>query len=857
MIKINGKIKKMVLYNKTFLLLISLLYLNSLTSAMSLVNYCKTDSDCPPKWDKNAIFCSTPFLNQNEVNRRSENDIVVYDGSEVVNVDPDKPETLSQSEYSPVCLPYRPVGYKCEKRLDCLANDDVDLPYIQCINGACADLGKTTGNYMKTAQGNHKKGSKYWYIGLGLGIVTVILFIGCSTLMVIGKNKKIEKQNMEEKIKRENEKDINAYEEDKTTVTIINENDYDDGYNNNDKSDDGVTVIDTETSYVSKIQNKESKKISSNDKDKKKEKNKRSLLNILTFGLLGNSSNLSDNQLNTDENVDNDATLGRHKTHGIKMNKKNMDNEVDLTDTDSLREKNINISDSLDYEKLKLHKEVLRKSSKQVLKHKSSIDPERTLVRNLHKKSSKATVGTLTTMDTLKTLASAKSIPQSEKSTIISTIVEDNPQKSKQFDDSTYSNYNFIRQSSIIGNIDINEDDDDNNELSFDNYKMCSLNRQKTLYDDNSNEQENIYSDTSSEKNINRAMLKRFSDRVSNQNDYYNSLIHSSSSDALKINKTNLSMNNIDNKYKNRQKNTYPTPKQNPNSNLQFKNKENQNDNIETFNTPLPSPEISNIMNNNSNNSYNNNNGNISDYYYQNDQEDLDIHLTLPSFHRIPISEIVESTFASSNSSSDNSSINANEIINDNQMNSKIKNGKENIRNDSEGINSSYLKNYAIPTPYDSPREHIQQKSDFKPFENQYSNKIVNRNNMKAYTPKLRENHALSSTILNQSNICYVQSTQNIPFQSQMKTYSQPQFNNNNNNYNDNRNNNANSTFNHYSSNNPFENMTSNQHHNKILQSVNTSNSMIQNTESLNRNTVNYEYSNNSPLNNQNSKYYH
>jgi hypothetical protein len=755
-------------------------------SAMTLVNHCTTDSDCPPSWDKNAIFCSTPILHtEYSYNRRSEDKVVVYDGSEKVYVDINDPETLSRTKYSPVCISYRPVGYKCKKRLDCLANESVDLPYIQCINGTCADLGKTTGNYMKTIRGNHKKGSKYWYIGLGLGLVVIILFFGCSTLIIQDKKKK----KNEEKTQKDNKNNVNSYK-DKTIVTCVNGDD-EDNYNPDDYK--GVTVINYETNYNSEIQSDKKSKNISNDNKTIKKKNKRSLLNLLSFGLLRRHNNDM-------------CTIEDHKTKIMQKNG-NMVEEIDLTN--GFKEESMDPYGTLNYNKYKVHHELTGKNSKSIKKHKSYDDPERTLVRNLNKKTSKASVGTITTT---KTMTSTKSQHLSDKSTTINTIV------------------------------DLNNDECEN--LSNENLKQDTYDQLNILSSLNQAEDEIVYFDNNSENSINKSITKHFSEKVINKNELRGSLIHFPSSDVIKLHNTEIFPNNVDQRlpalpFRNKNKNSYPTPKQNPDAIIQINKNKNKNKGIytETNNTPKSSPKMYNV---NSSSDYDN-----TDFYQ--DISKMDTRLSLPTFSALPINEIIESSFADSSNSSDKSSISSHTIetngFNDDiQKYSKSKDENNNILNsnkNTETINrdTNYLKNnYSIPTPYDSPYEFDNLRKDFKGKAKPSSKNQSSKNNIKLSLSKHEDNSTLSSMILKQSNKSIMsnkRNSNNNVCHSQVKSYHsqiqyQPQsyykndlsMHMNNKNYissnpninSKNRRNSSNSSINNsYSDNNPFVNIMMNQ----------------------------------------------
>jgi len=812
MVSIHFKLIENGLYNKSILLLVSILYINSFVSAMTLVNHCKTDSDCPPSWDKNAIFCSTPVLpTGNSYKRRSEDEIVVYDGSEKVYVDVNNPETLSRSEYSPVCIPYRPVGYKCEKRLDCLANENVDLPYIQCINGTCADLGKTTGDYMKTIRGNHKKGSKYWYIGLGLGIVAIILFLGCSALITEGKRKKRTEEKTQKKAKKNNKNNYNDYKnKDKTTVTCINGEDDEDNYKPDDDKD--VTVINYEANYNSEIQSdEESKNIPNNNKTNKK-KNKRSLLKLLSFGLLGRyNDKLQNTQTQLNENITQDSILEGHKTKIMQKNGNTIE-EIDLTN--GLKEESMDPYGTLNYNKCKAHHELTSKNSKSILKHKSYDDPERTLVRNLNSKASKGTLGTLTTT---KTLTSTKSKPISDKSTTINTIVN------------------------------LNNDEYEN--LSIKDIKQNTYDQINILSSLNQEEDEMVYFDNDSENSINKSITKRFSEKIIPKNESMGSLIHFPSSDGIKLHNTENFPRNIDQKppslpFRNKNNNTYPTPKQNSNTIMQTNENQNQDISAETNNTPKSSPKIYNVNNSNSSSIYDNIN-------FNQDISKMDIQLSLPKFTALPISEIIESAFADSSNSSDKSSISSH-IIEINDFNDDIPKYSENKDENSNILNSSrnfekinndtnYLKNnHSMPTPYDSPYEFASLKKDSKDIVKSTSKHQASKRKIKISSSNHEESNTLSSMILKQSNKSiknnkrdsnndiyssqvkssqshmpyrpqsYYKNDSNIQMNSRNKISSRPIINSKN------RRNSSNSSVNNsYSDNNPFANLMMNQNFSK------------------------------------------
>jgi hypothetical protein len=807
--------------NKNLLLLIYLLCKIDLVLTMSLVNHCKTDDDCPPSWNKNAIFCSTPVLNlHNNYYRRSDSEMVVYDSSQEINVDVNKPETLSHSKYHPVCVSYRPIGYKCEKRLDCLANKNVDLPYIQCVNGTCTDLGKTTGDYMKNVRGNHKKNIKYWYIGLGIGIVVVVLLIGCYSLMVVSKKRKIIKKKMERKIMEENKKNI--YEDaDKT---------YEDNYGNgnNHKSDwDKSVVVESETNHNLKVQpDKEFKNISNKEGNKKK--NKRSLLYYLTLGLLGRfSSEDSNSELSQySENIDQDATLGRNKTNEIKVNQTDIVNEIDLAD--SLKIRNISSYETLNNEKSKNHKELKSKNTKPILKQKSSIDHEKTLNYGLNRKISKATLGTLTTM---RTLTSKISQNQSEKSTVVSTLVDGDNKKNKTINESSYTDSTLIRQSissSVIRNHGVNDNENERSiftDINQNNYDL--LNNLSSSYQE---ENEIPYSDTSFEKNMNDAMNKRYSDRITYQNELNRSLMHFTSSDAINLRNNETFIKNNDQKsqtlpFKNKGKKVYNSSKQNPNNSNQIIENQNQDMNIDVFSTPNSTPEISTIEMNNSNISINRD----DTYDYYSNTYKMNNHTTFPNLKTLPINEIIESAFGESSNSSETSSddYRTNEINNYNNVTSNysdanINNGiVQNTGKNNEKYcinNRSYLN--SIPTPpCSSPHEFSQPKKDTsskaKPFTIQQSNKSIGNGSIKVTSnPKQVINENVNNN--------YIYPYQYVSSQSKSHIQNQPRFYNtdsmnmnmqmiNNRNYISSSpiiNNNNNNT---YSSNNQFTNLIINQ----------------------------------------------
>jgi len=688
--------------NRKITFLISFLLFTSRVSPMTLMNSCKTDSDCPPAWDKNAIFCSTPIYSQNleleneddeddeyDLYKRDDlDDIIVYDGSQVVKIDENKPETLSSSHYNKVCISYRPLGYPCKVRSDCLANDEVDLPYIQCVNSTCTDLGKTTGNYMKNARGNHKKRSKYWYIGLGLGIIAAVIILGCISLILYGKKKKNEELKMEEKIKKANENDIcDDEDEDNGTVTCVGDNVYDyNSYNKRDDHDEGGTVVNSEINYLSnKHLEMENVKYNEAKIKKQNKKTKRSILNILSLGLLGRRST---SIINEEDNNGNSDTLGHPKTKNMMKNYKI--DEVDLTDgfkkKYSLNEKGeINISYDIKREK---------SGYSSIRKHGSSIDPERTLVRNLHKKASKATVGSMLSRASTKNngdeiaSVSTKNYPEvSELSSVASTLFDNNTIKNKIYDTS----------STINGNFDDNYDDDD--------YVSINVNN------DSNDNQYNSENYLDQENEINKAILKRLANqseqldqlnnniriykparslsrRKSNKHPLANNITENflGNDSELSLECANKSINNI----------SYPTPKQNPNNIVEMNNNQRV-----ISNTPLSNSE-SHIKNNDDSNNDNSSSyqgySSIYDYYQERSDDkntDKELSYILPQIPHIPISEIVESTFGSN--SSDNSSV---ECQVDIEPDEEIKNNT---------VNGYTSNKYSIPTPYDSPREKIQQ----------------------------------------------------------------------------------------------------------------------------------------------------
>ncbi|OUM68655.1 hypothetical protein PIROE2DRAFT_57970 [Piromyces sp. E2] len=673
---------------------------------MTLMNSCKTDSDCPPAWDKNAIFCSTPIYNQNNeigndeddyLYKRDddiENDVVVYDGSLVVEVDAENPESLSTSQYNPVCISYRPLGYPCKVRSDCLANDDVDLPYIQCVNSTCTDLGKTTGNYMKNAKGNHNKKSKYWYIGLGLGIITGVIVLGCIGLLLYAKKKKKEERKMEEKVKKANENDICDNEDEDNGTCVNDEYDYNNSFNKRFDHDEGSTVINSEVNYISKYHPEPEKaKYNNNSINKKNKKTKRSLLNILTFGLLGRHSPTIIDVENNNDNGDNNDTLGRP----INNNKKK-DFEVN----------EIDLSEGLKI-KYNMNQDIKRnKSGHSIIKHGSTIDPERTLVRNLNKKNSKATVVSMISRSSTKNnvdinemaSVSSKNYPDvNELSSVSSTLYDNNTLKNRLYDTTRQS-----ITSSVTGNFDMTSDEDDD---------YVSIKVNNNLNDKHYNSENYI----DQENGINKAILKRLANQNEQLEQYNNNARIYRPSRSLSRKKSNkhpltnnLSENIINNNNEISLENriSYPTPKQNPNSTIEMNNNQRV-----TSNTPISSTEHSsnnnNINNNNSNSningssSYQGYGSSIYDYYQENSDDkknDTKVPYILPQIQQ-PISEIVESTFGSN--SSDESSV-------DRQIEMPKYLEAEKITKNIQYDDRTHTSNkYSIPTPYDSPREYSQQ----------------------------------------------------------------------------------------------------------------------------------------------------
>jgi len=866
----NAKIIKSVFVRKYLILFFNLFYFNTQVTAMSLINKCSTDKDCPPAWDENAIFCSTPLYNYNsnikkkkkvirKYNKRddSSNEIIVYDGSEVVEIDPENVETLSQSYYNPVCVSYRPMGYPCKTRTDCLANKNVDLPYIQCVDSKCTDLGKTTGNYVKNNRGNHNNNPKNWYVGLGFGIVAIILILGLISIMLYSKKKRKEELKMEEKIKNQNEIDI-CYdeEEDKGNVTCVGEDVYDyNSYAKRPDNDENGTMINANvnnhTKLYKKEYNKQPIKTSSINKDKKSKKGKPSILSRL-FGRSSHSSiktSIKHTSTINDAEID-DTTLGRYETNEIGKVKKETDiGEIDMTY--GLKNKDVlNVYDDV-VSLEKSNNEELKKlrhsrSGNSILEHRFTFDPERTLVRNLRKSNSKATMGSVISGTSTqiyydeKSYASNKNfLDQNERQSTYNISVLDSTPPKKILS-------NIQRESVSSSNIeDIDNNVENNEKIPVQNYKSNNSYGKTSNYNplvlnsihndvNNENVPSNHHNDNSSfdhENNINKAILKRLSNKMSRQNEsiiYINDDKMNSKEYKSILNTQHQNINNLNTYIPNNNKELideninshtinessnydngdlsstknkyiYPTPKQNPNKIIEtiIKHRSSQ-----LSDTPISTPDLTARTNNNNINNNNNNNnsptiykgydGSIYDYYQEGSENNNNQLKNLPYPHH-PISEVVESTFGSSNSSSD--SLESDEIVD--------KENKENIK-------YTYDKKYSIPTPYDSPYEKAQQpkensKERLKSIASIHSNKSH------------EDNHISSSNIMNEkpsSNIIHQQLTSSSPThynnsQNTDYTYTNSSINiaeNNNNN------NNINSIGNSiYSNTNPILNIISNQ----------------------------------------------
>lgn len=142
---------------------------------------CVTDADCPPSWNKDAIFCSIPFVDTTSSSpATSANNTTTLPTNPNVN-----------SEFKPSCIPYRPIGTPCQTRLDCLAHAQVELPNIQCIDEKCSDIGKTTGNYNRTKLGEDR--TPLWYIILGCALILLIVGLGVFIVFYKRKFKNIKK----------------------------------------------------------------------------------------------------------------------------------------------------------------------------------------------------------------------------------------------------------------------------------------------------------------------------------------------------------------------------------------------------------------------------------------------------------------------------------------------------------------------------------------------------------------------------------------------------------------------------------------------------------------------------------------
>ncbi|ORX41485.1 hypothetical protein BCR36DRAFT_416741 [Piromyces finnis] len=570
-------------------LLIFLLVLISYANSMTLMNSCTTDNDCPPSWDKNAIFCSTPIYSKNsELSdssnkyRRQENgndDVIIYDGTQLVEIDENKPETLSQSSYNKVCISYRPMGYPCKIRSDCLATDEVELPYIQCVNFTCTDLGKTTGNYMKNIRGNHKKKSKYWYIGIGLGIITSVIVLGCVGLLLYGKKKKNEELKIEEKIKKANENDI-CGDNDEDNGIMKCDGDYVNNFNNNryfDYKDD--KFMNTKIDYYSKSFQSSDINISKNNN-----KPKRSILNMLSFGIFDRISTTTVNNNNSNDILD------HSKINNLKGNFK-----IDEIDLSNKLEYNYFQNDN-ENEKITINKNKKlkhKKSKFSISKYNSIIDPEKTLVRNLHKKNSKNTVNSVGSVVSTKInmeINDESSINSNnyysdanELSSVASTLYDNNTLKNKLYDSRKKLSSSFdgnFENNNEEENLSINENEYQNeNYFNSENYLGQGIN--KVIHKDLVNKNDQL---------VPNEKKKQF-DYQYNNNEVYKP-IHS-----LTRNMNNISNNN------------------------------NNND------TKLK----------------------YSDYYQKPDNKESNKELSyiLPQIPQVPISEIVASTFGSISSDED------------------------------------------------------------------------------------------------------------------------------------------------------------------------------------------------------------
>jgi len=761
----NPKIIKSVFVRKYLILFFNLFYFNAQATAMSLINKCSTDKDCPPSWDENAIFCNTPIYNDNSSSKRkkkvirkynkrndSSNDIIVYDGSEVVKIDPEKVETLSQSYYNPVCVSYRPMGYPCKTRTDCLANKNVDLPFIQCVDSKCTDLGKTTGNYVKNNQGNHNNNPKSWYVGLGFGIVAIILILGLISIMLYSKKKRKEELKMEDKIKKQNAIDIcnDDEEEDKGNVTCIGEDMYDYiNYSKRSDHDENGTMINTNmnnhTKLYKKEYNKQPIKISSINKDKKSKKSKLSILSRL-FGRSSRSSTKSSIKHSStinDVEID-DTTLGRYETEEIGKVKKETDiGEIDMTnglkskDVLKLYDDVVSLEKSNNEELKKLRHS---KSGNSITEHRFTFDPERTLVRNLRKSSSKATMGSVVSGSSTQIYYDEKSytsnrniLDQSERQSTYNLSIHDNILPKKILPDIQRES---IYSSSINNNVENEEKipiqnyKSNNSYIQSSNYNPLILN---SIHSDINHENENTSANSlDNENNINKAMLKRLNNKISNQNDSvicinddkidskeYKSVLNTQHQNSNNLNTcmpnsnkesineniknsnshtvNESSINNNGNLSSTNNKYIYPTPKQNPNKITETIINHHSS---QLSNTPISTPDLTaRTRNNNNNNSpsvYEGYDGSIYDFYQEGSENNNNQLKNSPySIPHNPISEVVESTFGSSNSLS--VSLESDQIT-DNET-------KENTK-------YAYDKNYSIPTPFDSPYEKAQQPKE-------------------------------------------------------------------------------------------------------------------------------------------------